>query len=148
AEDDECYGVNDLDNAIDTEAQELPTNDTTDSFLLKGLEKSIEQSDLESCEYEASDDSDSIRRIEDINTPYPVVQKMTEPNKVEREQLYSASANEIDEKKFELKILPQHLEYAYLYGDKSVPMIISSKLSEREKMLLLQVLEKRKGEIA
>ncbi|GJR15445.1 reverse transcriptase domain-containing protein [Tanacetum coccineum] len=47
----------------------------------------------------------------------------------------------------ELKILPQHLEYAYLLGDKSFPIIISSKLSEREKMLLLQVLEKHKGAI-
>ncbi|GJV97758.1 hypothetical protein Tco_1549335 [Tanacetum coccineum] len=112
------------------------------------LEKSIEQSDLESCECEAADDSDSIRRIEVVNTPYPVAQKTVEPNKVESEQLYSASANEIDEKKPELKILPQHLEYAYLHGDKSFPIIISSKLSEKEKMLLLQVLEKRKGAIA
>ncbi|GKD57964.1 hypothetical protein Tco_1295473, partial [Tanacetum coccineum] len=81
---------------------------------------------LESCECEAADESDSIRHIEAVNTP----------------------ANEIDEKKPELKILPQHLEYAYLHGDKSFPIIISSKLSEREKMLLLQVLEKRIGEIA
>ncbi|GJS60722.1 DNA-directed DNA polymerase [Tanacetum coccineum] len=72
AEDDECYGVDDLDDAINAEAQELLENDMTDSFLLKGLEKSIEQSDLESCEYEASDDSDSIRRIEAINTMYSV----------------------------------------------------------------------------
>ncbi|GJR25567.1 DNA-directed DNA polymerase [Tanacetum coccineum] len=72
AEDDECYGVNDLDDAINVEAQELLANDTTDSFLLKGLEKSIEQSDLESCECEAADDSDSIRHIEAVNTPYPV----------------------------------------------------------------------------
>ncbi|GJV26141.1 reverse transcriptase domain-containing protein [Tanacetum coccineum] len=80
--------------------------------------------------------------------PYPVAQKIVEPNKVESEQLYLASANEIDEKKPELKILPQHLEYAYLHGDISFPIIISSKLSEKEKMLLLQVLEKRKGAIA
>ncbi|GKB80868.1 reverse transcriptase domain-containing protein [Tanacetum coccineum] len=33
-------------------------------------------------------------------------------------------------------------------GDKSFPIIISSKLSEKEKKLLLQVLEKRKGAIA
>ncbi|GJX50260.1 DNA-directed DNA polymerase [Tanacetum coccineum] len=42
AEDDECYGVDDLDDTINVEAQELLANDTTDSFLLKGLEKSIE----------------------------------------------------------------------------------------------------------
>ncbi|GJV62785.1 DNA-directed DNA polymerase [Tanacetum coccineum] len=148
AEDDECYGVDDLDNAINAEAQELLENDTTDSFLLKGLGKSIKQSDLESCECEAVDDSDSIRHMEAVNTPYSVAQKTIEPNKVEREQLYSASANEIDEKNHELKNLPQHLEYTYLHGDNSFPIIISSKLSEKEKMLLLQVLEKRKGAIA
>ncbi|GJT46557.1 DNA-directed DNA polymerase [Tanacetum coccineum] len=102
-EDDECYGVDDSDDAINAEAQELLANNMTNSFLLKGLEKSIEQADFESCECEAADDSDSIRRIEDVNTPYPVEQKMAEPNKVEREQLYSASANEIDEKKPKLK---------------------------------------------
>ncbi|GKD04693.1 reverse transcriptase domain-containing protein [Tanacetum coccineum] len=35
-----------------------------------------------------------------------------------------------------------------MHGDKSFPIIISSKLSEREKMLLLQVLEKHKRAIA
>ncbi|GKA23793.1 DNA-directed DNA polymerase [Tanacetum coccineum] len=84
AEDDECYGVDDLDDASNAEAQELLANDTTDSFLLKGLEKSIKQSDLESCECEAADDFDSIRHIEAVNTPYPVAQKTTKPNKVER----------------------------------------------------------------
>ncbi|GJR03823.1 DNA-directed DNA polymerase [Tanacetum coccineum] len=146
--DDECYGVDDLDYAINAEAQELLANDTTDSFLLKGLEKSIEQSDLESYECEAADDSDSIRHIEFVSMPYPVAQKIAEPNKVETEQLYSASANKINEKKPELKVLPQHLEYAYIHEDKSFPIIISSKLSKKEKMLLLQLLEKHKGEIA
>nr|GEX07589.1 hypothetical protein [Tanacetum cinerariifolium] len=85
AEDNECYGVDDLDDAINVEAQELLANDTTDSFLLKGLEKSIEQSDLESCKCEAADDSDSIRRIKAVNMPYPIAQKTAEPNKVKRE---------------------------------------------------------------
>nr|GEV88743.1 hypothetical protein [Tanacetum cinerariifolium] len=73
-EDDECYGVGDLDDAINAEAQGLLENDTPDSFLLKGLEKSNDQSDLESYEsYEckAVDDYDSgeqIRRIESVNT--------------------------------------------------------------------------------
>ncbi|GJU19473.1 hypothetical protein Tco_1152815 [Tanacetum coccineum] len=120
ADDDECYGIDDLDETINDEAQELLANDKSDSFLLKGMEKSINQSDLESCEC----------------------------FKFESEHLYSASANEIDDKKPELKSLPHHLQYAYLHGDKSFPIIISSILSEKEKMLLLQVLEKRKGAIA
>ncbi|GJV21549.1 reverse transcriptase domain-containing protein [Tanacetum coccineum] len=67
---------------------------------------------------------------------------------VSNEHLYSASANEIDEKKPELKDLSSHLEYTYLYNDKSFPIIISFKLSEKEKILLFQVLEKHKGAIA
>ncbi|GJZ43007.1 DNA-directed DNA polymerase [Tanacetum coccineum] len=153
-EDDECYGVDDLDDTINAEAQELLANEEPDSFLSRGLEKSIDQSDLEGCEpveCKTDNDSDSdepIRRIASINTPYPVVQETAKPVEVEREHLYSASANEIDEKKPELKDLPHHLEYAYLHGDKSFPIIISSELSKKEKISLLQVLEKRKGAIA
>ncbi|GJV45529.1 DNA-directed DNA polymerase [Tanacetum coccineum] len=149
AEDDECYEVDDLDNMINAEAQELLANDKSDTFLLKGLEKSIDQSDLESCEsFECkainnSDSGEPIRHVDSINTPYLVVREIAEPDKIESEHLYSASANEIDEKTPELKNLPRHLEYTYLHGDKSFPIIISSKLSKEGKMLLLQVLEKR-----
>nr|GEU82105.1 splicing factor [Tanacetum cinerariifolium] len=114
--DDECYGVDNLDGAINTEAHELLANNMSDSFLLKGLEKLIDQSDLESCESfecDCVDDSDAgepIRHIDFVNTPYRVTQKTTEPDKFETEQLYLSSANEIDEKKLELKILPQRLE--------------------------------------
>ncbi|GJT75481.1 DNA-directed DNA polymerase [Tanacetum coccineum] len=54
------------------------------------------------------------------------------------EHLYSASAIEIDEKRPELKDIPSQLENAYLEGDESCPVIISSKLTEKEKTLLLQ----------
>ncbi|GKB44869.1 DNA-directed DNA polymerase [Tanacetum coccineum] len=102
-----------------------------DSFLSRGLEKSIDQSDLEGYEpVECKTDNDSnldkpIRRIASKNTSYPVVQETTKPVEVEREHRYVASDNEIDEKKPELKDFPHHLEYAYL-----------------------NVLEKRKGAIA
>ncbi|GKD13062.1 reverse transcriptase domain-containing protein [Tanacetum coccineum] len=95
-----------------------------------------------------ADLENSIQRIDSANTPYPVTQGTTNGDDVKSEHLYSVSANEIDEKKPELKNLPQHLEYAYLHGDKSFPIIISSKLSEREKISLLQVLERQKGAIA
>ncbi|GJW30064.1 hypothetical protein Tco_0046939, partial [Tanacetum coccineum] len=115
---------------------------------IEGLEKSINQSDLESCDSIGDKSGDNydlgtpIRRIDPVNTPYSGVHETTRSNEVESEHLYSASANEIDEKKPELKNLPHHLEYAYLHGDKSFPIIISSKLSKKEKMLLLHVLEK------
>ncbi|GJS59297.1 DNA-directed DNA polymerase [Tanacetum coccineum] len=152
--DDECYGIDDLDDTINEEAQELLANEEPDSFLSRGLEKTIDQSDLEYCESaDRNNDDDSdlknpIRRINSVNTPYQVAQEITECDKVKSEHLYSTSANEIDEKKPELKNLTPHLEYAYLNGDKSFPIIISSKLSKKEKMSLLQVLEKRKGAIS
>ncbi|GJU13696.1 DNA-directed DNA polymerase [Tanacetum coccineum] len=99
---------------------ELLTNEEPDSFLSRGLEKSIDQSDLE-CrestsknEKNGSDSENSIRRINSVNTSYPVTHGITNGDNIKSEHLYSASANEIDEKKPELKNLPQHLEYAYL----------------------------------
>ncbi|GJS00054.1 DNA-directed DNA polymerase [Tanacetum coccineum] len=147
-EDDECYGIDDLDDSINKEAQELLANEEPGSFLSRGLEKSINQSDLECFESASSDgnnESDqenSIRRIKYANTPYLITQGATNGDDVKSEHPYLASANEIDEEKPELKNLPQHLEYAYLHGDKSFPIIISSKLSEEEKISLLRVLEK------
>ncbi|GJW87762.1 reverse transcriptase domain-containing protein, partial [Tanacetum coccineum] len=96
----------------------------------RGLEKSIDQSDLKcrestsNNEKNGSDSENLIRCINSVNTPYPVTQGITNGDNVKSEHLYSASANEIDEKKPELKNLPQHLEYAYLNGDKPFPIII------------------------
>ncbi|GKE78487.1 hypothetical protein Tco_1544607 [Tanacetum coccineum] len=110
--------------------RELLTNGEPNSFLSRGLEKSIDQSDLECCESTSSNDKNgsdsenSIRHIDSINTPYPVTHRTSNGDNVKSEHLYSASANEINENKSELKNLPQHLEYAYLHGDKSFPIII------------------------
>ncbi|GJQ89757.1 DNA-directed DNA polymerase [Tanacetum coccineum] len=73
--DDECYGIDDLDDTINEEAQELLANEKPDSFLSRGLENFIDQSDLECCEYTSSDEKNgsdsenSIRRINSINMP-------------------------------------------------------------------------------
>ncbi|GJV28705.1 reverse transcriptase domain-containing protein [Tanacetum coccineum] len=128
--DDECYRIDDLDDTISMETQELLGNDQSDLFLLKDLEKSINQSDLESCNsigIEVDKNSDvkmSIRRIDLVNMPYFRTQKTKESDGIIKEHLYSASANKIDEKKPELKDLPFHLEYAYLHGNESFPIII------------------------
>ena len=42
----------------------------------------------------------------------------------------------------ELKPLPKHLKYIFLRDEDKLPMIISSKLSEKEKTMLRKVLEK------
>ncbi|XP_022004281.1 uncharacterized protein LOC110901813 [Helianthus annuus] len=48
----------------------------------------------------------------------------------------------------ELKVLPSHLEYAFLGEDSKLPVIISSKLGESEKVRLLEVLKANKEAIA
>ncbi|GJU75151.1 DNA-directed DNA polymerase [Tanacetum coccineum] len=144
--DDECYGIDDLDDTINKEAQELLANDEPDSFLLRGLEKSIDQSDLEcfestsSNENDGSDSENSIRRIDCVNTSYPVMRGTTKRDDVKSEHLYSAGANEIDEKKPELKNLPQHLEYTYLHGDKSFPLLSHPNCPKKRKFHFYKIL--------
>ncbi|XP_076943717.1 uncharacterized protein LOC143614056 [Bidens hawaiensis] len=48
----------------------------------------------------------------------------------------------------ELKVLPSHLEYAYLDEGSNLPVIVSSKLTEEEKSKLIGVLKLHKGMIA
>ncbi|GJX12024.1 DNA-directed DNA polymerase [Tanacetum coccineum] len=45
-EDDECFGIDDLDDTINEEARELLANEEPNSFFSRGLEKSNKQSDL------------------------------------------------------------------------------------------------------
>nr|GEY67682.1 hypothetical protein [Tanacetum cinerariifolium] len=72
AEDDECYGIDDLDTNIHLKTQELLEDDQLDSFLINSLEECIDQSDLESYGKGVDDfESEiSIRRIKRVNTPY------------------------------------------------------------------------------
>ncbi|GKC81197.1 reverse transcriptase domain-containing protein, partial [Tanacetum coccineum] len=141
-EDDECYSVDDLDNTIIEETHKLLENDQLDSFLLKVLEKTINQTDLENCNsiidkfINDSDINMAIQRIDSIDTAYLEEQKTVGADTNKNEHLYSACANEIDEKKPKLKDLPSHLEYAYLHSDECFPIIISSKLFEKKKKSL------------
>nr|GEY60538.1 reverse transcriptase domain-containing protein [Tanacetum cinerariifolium] len=138
---DEYYEIDDLDKVIQSTTQEL----MDDNQLNNSLEEGIDQSDFEKCD-DNSDSETPRRRIEQMNTPY--LQETQKKEGTQNEHLYSASANEIDEKRPELKDLHTHLEYAYLKGDESYSMIISYKLTEKEKVSLLRVLEKQKGVIA
>nr|GEU57756.1 hypothetical protein [Tanacetum cinerariifolium] len=137
-EDDECFGVNDLDKTIHLKARELLEDAQIDLILLNNLEKCIDQSNLESCGKSIDDFGKPIQRIEQEKTAYPKSQGTQEFERTQNEHLYFASANKINEKKPELKDMPSHLEYAYLKGNDSCPVIISSKLTEKEKILLLQ----------
>ncbi|GJR68133.1 reverse transcriptase domain-containing protein [Tanacetum coccineum] len=64
AEDNECYGIDFLNTAIHSKAQELLEDDQLDSFLVSNLEESINLSDLESCD--KTEYITPIRRIEEV----------------------------------------------------------------------------------
>ncbi|GKF98166.1 hypothetical protein Tco_0296949, partial [Tanacetum coccineum] len=86
-------------------------------------------------------------RIDSANTPYPVTQETTNGDDVKSEHLYSANANEIDEKKPELKNLPQHLEYAYLHGDKSFPLLSHPNCPKKRKFHFYKYWRDEKGQL-
>ncbi|GJS85588.1 retrovirus-related pol polyprotein from transposon TNT 1-94 [Tanacetum coccineum] len=102
----------------------------------------INQTDLENCNFMVSEfliDYDveiAIRRIDSVDMEYLEEQKR---ERVKSEHLYFVGANEINEKKPELKDLPSHLEYAYIHGNEAFPVIISSNLSKKEKKSLLML---------
>ncbi|GJX04826.1 retrovirus-related pol polyprotein from transposon TNT 1-94 [Tanacetum coccineum] len=131
--------INDLDETINEEAQELLANEVPDSFLSRGLEKLINQSDLECCESTSSNESNGvdseklIRRIDSANTSYSVSQATINSNNVKREHLYSVIANEIDEKKPEPNNFPQHLD-----KEDVKPRLISSMFDARHELCFLK----------
>ncbi|GJZ01794.1 hypothetical protein Tco_0519755 [Tanacetum coccineum] len=110
----------------DTLGLEVSEIDDLDTVIQSAAQELLENENLEDSinrpnfESHGPNSETPIRHIDHINTP----------------------------KKPELKGLPSHLEYAYLKGDETCPMIISSKLTEKEKTSLLRVLEKQKGAIA
>ncbi|GJS80528.1 DNA-directed DNA polymerase [Tanacetum coccineum] len=131
AEDDECYGIDDLDKTIHLEAQELLEYDQMDSFLVNNLEKCVNQSNLKNC----GDSEEPIRCITQVDTK---TQEMQGSKRGQNDHLYSSPTNEIDEKKPELKELPPHLEYAYLKGNESCHD--SSKFQSHQKIKKRQLL--------
>ncbi|GKA15560.1 DNA-directed DNA polymerase [Tanacetum coccineum] len=109
-EDDECYNIDNLDETIIKETQVLLENEQLDLFLVANLEKNITQMDQEDCNsivegfVDNVEVKQSILRINIIDTAYSVSQEVEGAKNTSNEHLYSASANEIDEKKPELKI--------------------------------------------
>ncbi|GKD25614.1 hypothetical protein Tco_1231828 [Tanacetum coccineum] len=75
AEDDECYGIDDLDKTINVETRELLGNNQLDSFLLKDLEKSINLADLESCDSIGDQSSNDFNLGTPIRRIDPVLEK-------------------------------------------------------------------------
>ncbi|XP_076951353.1 uncharacterized protein LOC143624666 [Bidens hawaiensis] len=71
--------------------------------------------------------------------------EMIEVNEISCE---SEAGSEEKPAPLELKVLPSHLEYAYLDEGSNLPVIVSSKLTEEQKTKLIDVLKLHKGAIA
>ncbi|GJS81315.1 DNA-directed DNA polymerase [Tanacetum coccineum] len=99
-------GDDELDDIIHKETQELLEKDQSDSFLLKDLEKGVNQLDLDNCSPKRDKyvSESVIRRINSINTTYSGEQQNDGPDNIRSENLYSASASEIDEKNLSWKV--------------------------------------------
>nr|GEY27819.1 DNA-directed DNA polymerase [Tanacetum cinerariifolium] len=63
AEDNECYGIDDLDMVIQSAPQELLENDHRDKNLEDGIKRTNSEND-------GSNSETPIRRIDHVNTPY------------------------------------------------------------------------------
>ncbi|GKA91735.1 reverse transcriptase domain-containing protein [Tanacetum coccineum] len=78
---DNTEGGKQRDTTIQSKTQELLEDDQLDSFLVNNLEKSINQTDLESCD-KADDDSETpIRHIKQVNMSYSESQETKRPDK-------------------------------------------------------------------
>ncbi|GKB39337.1 reverse transcriptase domain-containing protein [Tanacetum coccineum] len=94
-----------------------------------------------------SDLENSIQHFNSINTPYPVTQRTSNGDNVRSEHMYSASANEIDEKKSALKNLPQHLEYVYLHGINLFPLLFHQNCPKMRKDHFCKYWREEKGQL-
>ncbi|GJS21123.1 reverse transcriptase domain-containing protein [Tanacetum coccineum] len=111
-----------LDDNIHKETHDLLEKDKSDSFLLKHLEKGVNQLDQDNCSPKRDKivcDS-IIRRIDSIDMAYSEEQQNDSPDNIRSEHLYSASASKIENQRPKLKTLPSHSEYLYLNGKDDV----------------------------
>nr|GEY60100.1 reverse transcriptase domain-containing protein [Tanacetum cinerariifolium] len=69
-------------------------------------------------------------------------------NKIKACEAITIKSSVDEPHKVELKDLPPHLEYAFLEGDKKLPVIIAKELGDEEKSVLIKVLKSHKRAIA
>ncbi|XP_076881113.1 uncharacterized protein LOC143529150 [Bidens hawaiensis] len=105
----------------------------TDLVGTNGLVNCDDLGEDESCE----NDSVCDRLAEISGLP-----EMIEVNEISCE---SEAGSEEKPAPLELKVLPSHLEYAYLDEGPNLPVIVSSKLTEEQKTKLIEVLKIHKG---
>ena len=115
---DNCMRVDVIDDIV----SEVQRGRLAKSYDLEELEKCLQ---VQNSENETSKYSSPIHRTELLPNTKPIPPSIEKPPKLE------------------LKPLPSHLRYTYLGENQTLPVIISSKLSEEQESALVQMLRKR-----
>jgi len=86
------------------------------------------------------DAKEALALTDELDQPKASVQ-----NAVNREEL--GSGKDVSNEKPKLKVLPPHLKYSFLEGNKMKPVIISSSLTAEEERRVISVLKANQGAI-
>ncbi|KAK5840098.1 hypothetical protein PVK06_008970 [Gossypium arboreum] len=133
-QDDSCYFIDSTDHATQDSFHEIIHRDTLELCLAQREEVDDDDSKIGKIKAELNSNKPSPRQAE------------YEGIKVNNELKQKPSIEEPP--KLELKQLPNHLEYAFLGNNSTLPVIIASNLQPKEKEELLQVLREHKSAIA
>ncbi|KAK5793123.1 hypothetical protein PVK06_034259 [Gossypium arboreum] len=133
-QDNSCYFIDSIDHATQDSFQEIAHKDTLEPCLAPGEEVNDDDSEIGKIKAELNSDK-----------PFPR-QAEYEGYKANDELKQKPSIEEPP--KLELKQLPNHLEYAFIGNNSTLPVIIASNLQPKEKEELLQVLREHKRAIA
>ncbi|XP_070679611.1 uncharacterized protein [Malus domestica] len=130
----DCMRVDVLDSLLQAEIMPRLTSDPLLN-VLHGFENTNTE-DEECFEYVSALESDHFQ------PPRwrPVFESLGEPKKL-------LQPSKVQPPKLELKVLPEHLKYAYLGADSSLPVIIAADLSSTEEDKLLRILRSHQDAI-
>ncbi|KAK5842248.1 hypothetical protein PVK06_004584 [Gossypium arboreum] len=133
-QDDSCYFIDSINHAAQDSFQEIIRKDTLELYHVEGEEIDDDDSETGKIKAKLNFNESSQRQVEyeDIkgNDDFKQKPSIEEPPKLE------------------LKQLPNHLEYAFLGNNSTLPVIIASNLQPKEKEELIQVLKEHKKAIA
>lgn len=130
-----CFSVDVVDQVVQEVFERQVTNDELENILTNGLFE-VENVEGEGVEY--------VMQLE--ATPFRKFSRHQQFEELGPRNAKPQPSAEVPPQ-VELKPLPSHLEYAYLGANSTLPVIISSHLSELEKEKLLRVLREHQSAI-
>nr|GEY98050.1 DNA-directed DNA polymerase [Tanacetum cinerariifolium] len=143
---------------IENEAITYNLDQTSDFLLFEeanaflGLEDDLDSPELDPLYYDPNGDIQMLEAI--LNSdPAPSLQNHEQSvpsfiNELKACEVKTIKSSVDEPPEVELKDLPPHIKYAFLEGDKKLPVIIAKELGDEEKAALIKVLKSYKRVIA